>query len=120
MRYIASIRVLKQVYIVLTCHVKVKHLSPSGLVPLLTPLTGPLRDYQINDSLAILLHLAESHPELPFWPRDAKLRSIAQSAVAEMHAGFSKIRGFDSNFVAKYTGMFSCILQNSQAMLKVL
>lgn len=59
----------------------------------------------VNDSLAINEFLAESHPELPLWPKDRQLRAMARSAVAEMHSGFGEIRNtYHTNFVAKYTG----------------
>jgi hypothetical protein len=89
----------------LTLLEQVKTISPSGLVPLITPLTGPARGLQLNDSLGILLYLADIHPELAFFPRDAKLRAMCWSAVAEMHSGFSAVRNkFDSNYVGLYSG----------------
>ncbi|KAF2808310.1 putative glutathione S transferase [Mytilinidion resinicola] len=79
-------------------------LSPSGLVPVLVDnkYDPPLN---INDSLAILLHLAEEHPSLPFFPSDPYLRALARSATAEMHSGFVAMRNeFSANFIAKYEG----------------
>jgi len=58
----------------------------------------------IGDSLAICEFLAESHPELPLWPRDRRLRALARSAAAQMHSGFSLLRTFHTNFLARYTG----------------
>jgi glutathione S-transferase len=60
--------------------------SPSGLVPVLKD--GDLR---VWDSLAIAEYLAEKVPSL--WPADPALRAQARSAAAEMHAGFSSLRG---------------------------
>jgi glutathione S-transferase len=60
--------------------------SPSGLVPVLKD-----GDLTVWDSLAISEYLAEKAPSL--WPADARLRAQARSAAAEMHAGFSSLRG---------------------------
>ena len=61
--------------------------SPSGKVPALS--CGTLI---VFDSLAILEFLAERHPELGLWPRDADARALARSISAEMHAGFAALR----------------------------
>jgi glutathione S-transferase len=61
--------------------------SPSGKVPALR--CGNL---VVFDSLAILEFLAERHPELGLWPRDAEARALARSISAEMHAGFAALR----------------------------
>ena len=61
--------------------------SPSGKVPALKDGNGV-----IWDSLAILEHLAEKHPEKSFWPRDDNARSEARSVSAEMHSGFATLR----------------------------
>ena len=82
----------------------VKSISPTGFVPILKAASLPPEIY-INDSVAICEFLAESHPELFLWPKDRILRTLARSAVAEMHSGFSVMRNtYDTNFVAKYTG----------------
>jgi glutathione S-transferase len=60
--------------------------SPSGKVPALLVGGGRV----VWDSLAILEHLAESHPAL--WPRAAAARALARSVSAEMHAGFQALR----------------------------
>ncbi|KAH6840867.1 hypothetical protein B0I37DRAFT_449044 [Chaetomium sp. MPI-CAGE-AT-0009] len=44
------------------------------------------------ESLAIVEHLAESHPDKPVYPAAPAARAWARSAVAEMHAGFGAIR----------------------------
>jgi glutathione S-transferase len=44
------------------------------------------------DSLAIIELLAERHPNLPIWPKDADARAIARSVAAEMHSGFADLR----------------------------
>ena len=60
--------------------------SPNGQVPCLYD-----GDTVVWDSLAIVEYLAERHPGI--WPADAKARAWARSAAAEMHTGFSALRG---------------------------
>jgi glutathione S-transferase len=60
--------------------------SPSGLVPALKD-----GDLTIWDSLAICEYLAEKFPGL--WPSDPAARAQARAAAAEMHSGFSSLRG---------------------------
>jgi glutathione S-transferase len=60
--------------------------SPSGKVPALLVGGGRV----VWDTLAIIEHLAESHPAL--WPRAAAARALARSVSAEMHAGFQALR----------------------------
>lgn len=74
----------------------------------------------INDSLSICEFLAESHPSLPLWPKDRYSRALARSAVAEMHSGFSELRTYDTNFVAKYTGMIPSTAQSLKDIKRVL
>lgn len=62
--------------------------SPSGLVPALKD-----GDLTVWDSLAICEHLAERFPEAGLWPADPQARALARAAAAEMHAGFSSLRG---------------------------
>jgi len=63
---------------------EIRRYSPTGKVPCLV--SGAMR---IWDSLAILEHLAESHP---LWPEAADARAHARSISAEMHAGFPALR----------------------------
>ncbi|KAJ5133330.1 glutathione S transferase [Penicillium atrosanguineum] len=80
----------------------VKTVSPTGFVPFLQCRSI---GSTIGDSLAICEFLAESHPELPLWPRDRQLRALARSAAAQMHSGFSTLRNlYSTNFLARYTG----------------
>lgn len=65
-------------------------ISPSGKVPVLIDQT--LSHQPIWDSLAIIEHLAESHPELQMWPKDPAARAFARSASAEVHSSFSDLR----------------------------
>jgi len=60
--------------------------SPSGLVPALKD-----GDLTVWDSLAICEYVAEKQPGL--WPPDAAARAQARAAAAEMHSGFSSLRG---------------------------
>ncbi len=59
--------------------------SPTGQVPAL--IDG---DRTVWDSLGITLYLADRHEGV--WPVDEDARAFAQSAVAEMHNGFSALR----------------------------
>jgi len=60
--------------------------SPSGLVPVLK-----VDGLVIWDSLAICEYVAEKAPGL--WPKDPAARALARAAAAEMHSGFSSLRG---------------------------
>ena len=60
----------------------------SGKVPAL--LDG---DVTIWDSLAIIEYAAERFPEAHLWPADRASRAHARSISAEMHSGFSALRG---------------------------
>ncbi|MBK7613051.1 MAG: glutathione S-transferase family protein [Burkholderiales bacterium] len=62
-------------------------LSPTGKVPLLVD-----GDLVVWDTLAIAEYLAETHPELPLWPRDQAQRARARSLCAEMHSSFGALR----------------------------
>jgi glutathione S-transferase len=63
--------------------------SPTAMVPCLED--GDLR---IWESLAIIEHVADEHPEV--WPADKAAKAFARSAAAEMHAGFSVLRNICS------------------------
>jgi glutathione S-transferase len=83
--------------------------SSAGLVPILivTPVSERSSEppLTISDSLSIAEYLAETHPSLPLWPKDAYLRALARSAVAEMHAGFQEVRNtYGCNFIGQYSG----------------
>lgn len=66
---------------------KFREFSPTGKVPVLVH--GDLR---IWESMAILEYLADTFPDLGFWPSDATARAHARSISAEMHAGFTALR----------------------------
>ncbi len=60
--------------------------SPSALVPALVD-----GDVTVWDSLAIAEYAAEAFPRV--WPEAKPARAWARSAAAEMHSGFSTLRG---------------------------
>jgi glutathione S-transferase len=63
-----------------------RKISPSGKVPCL--IDG---DTEVWDSLAIAEYLAERHAAV--WPVRVGARAWARSAAAEMHSGFTELRG---------------------------
>ncbi|WP_306556428.1 glutathione S-transferase family protein [Acidovorax sp.] len=67
-------------------------LSPTGKVPVLVD-----SDLVVWDTLAIAEYVAEyaaeTHPDKNLWPTDAKARARARSVCAEMHSGFTALRG---------------------------
>ena len=62
--------------------------SPTGKVPVLVD-----GDLVVWDTLAIAEYVAETHLGKNLWPADAKARARARSICAEMHSGFSALRG---------------------------
>ncbi|MGH7153660.1 MAG: glutathione S-transferase [Acetobacteraceae bacterium] len=64
----------------------IAHVSPNGLVPYLEH-----DGARAWESLSILEYCAEQAPAL--WPRDRAARAHARSIAAEMHAGFTGLRG---------------------------
>jgi glutathione S-transferase len=62
--------------------------APSGKVPVLKH--GPVT---VWESLTICEYLAELFPQAGLWPEDSAARALARSLSAEMHSGFTKIRG---------------------------
>lgn len=67
---------------------KIAEFSAGGRVPVL--LAG---DMTIWDSLAICEYLAEQFQEKHLWPQDVAARAMARSICAEMHSGFTGLRG---------------------------
>jgi glutathione S-transferase len=63
-------------------------LSPAGRVPVLVD-----EGYAVWDTLAIAEYLAEKYPARRLWPESPLARARARSLCAEMHAGFSALRG---------------------------
>ena len=66
----------------------VNALTPTGKVPVLVD--GALA---VWDTLAMAEYVAEQYPTPSLWPRDPAARARARSLCAEMHAGFSALRG---------------------------
>jgi glutathione S-transferase len=64
---------------------RIRRHSPGGRVPVLVD-----GDVTIWDSLAIIEHLAEAHPQL--WPSEPVARGMARAVAAEMHSGFQALR----------------------------
>ena len=62
--------------------------SPRGQVPVLVD-----GDLVVTDTLAIAEYLAESFPNNNLWPADKIARAKARMACAEMHSGFTALRG---------------------------
>jgi glutathione S-transferase len=62
--------------------------APSGLAPVLKD-----GDLAIWDSLAICEYLAERFPAAGLWPADPAARAQARAAAAQMHSGFTALRG---------------------------
>jgi glutathione S-transferase len=67
---------------------RVAEVSPAGQVPVL--LDGELA---VWDTLAIAEYLAERFPQHRLWPAHPAHRARARSICAEMHGGFSALRG---------------------------
>ena len=65
-----------------------KDQTPTGKVPVLVE-----GDLAVWDTLAIAEYVAEQYPDKQLWPRDKASRARARSVCAEMHAGFTALRG---------------------------
>ena len=63
-------------------------LSPTAKVPLLVD--GHLA---VWDTLAIAEYVAEQYPDKHLWPTERTARATARSICAEMHSGFTALRG---------------------------
>ncbi len=66
---------------------KIREFSSAGKVPVLQH-----GEITVWDSLAILDYLADTFPELTWWPADPHARACARAVSAEMHAGFGNVR----------------------------
>ena len=66
----------------------IQKISPVGKVPVLVD--GSLT---VWDTLAIAEYAAESFPDKQLWPTDKTQRARARSICAEMHSGFTNLRG---------------------------
>jgi glutathione S-transferase len=67
---------------------QLRPISPSGRVPVLVD-----GDVRVWESLAIFEYLAERHPKKRIWPKKTAARAQARALCAEMHAGFTAVRG---------------------------
>ncbi len=67
-------------------------INPVGKVPVLVD-DGYPNDLTIADTLAISEYLAEKFPQKNLWPQVTQARARARSVCAEMHAGFTGLRG---------------------------
>lgn len=63
-----------------------RRFSPNGMVPLLVD-----GERTVWDSLAIALYLGDRHEGV--WPKEEEPKAWAQCVAAEMHGGFSALRG---------------------------
>ncbi|WP_413872316.1 glutathione S-transferase N-terminal domain-containing protein [Albidovulum sp.] len=62
---------------------------PARLVPAMRTPEGEV----VGDTLAIAETLAERHPGAGLWPEDPAARAMARWMAAEMHSGFTALRG---------------------------
>jgi glutathione S-transferase len=89
-------------------------ISPAGKVPVL--LDGELI---VWDSLAIAEYVAEKFPGKKLWPADAAARARARSVCAEMHSGFTGVRGnFPMNIEASLPQLGAIKMRDSEAVRK--
>jgi glutathione S-transferase len=58
----------------------------------------------VPETIAIAEELASRHPEAGLWPEGPKARAVARVLAAEMHAGFTALRGYcPMNLRVSYT-----------------
>jgi glutathione S-transferase len=67
---------------------EINGVTPVGKVPVLQD-----GDLAVWDTLAIAEYVAEKFPDKQLWPADVKARARARSICAEMHSGFTALRG---------------------------
>lgn len=72
-----------------TMHDDLAPLAPARLVPVMRDADGVV----VGDTLAMAETLADRHPDAGLWPTDAAARAFARWIVAEMHSGFTDLRG---------------------------
>jgi len=66
----------------------IARVTPTGRVPVLVE-----EGFVVWDTLAIAEYLADRFPDQALWPRERLQRARARSLCAEMHSGFSALRG---------------------------
>lgn len=82
-----------------------RRIAPGRQVPTLEWRREDGQSQMIWDSLAIAEFLAERHPEAGHWPADPAARALARCLTAEMHSGFSALRGhMPMNIGVSYPG----------------
>jgi glutathione S-transferase len=64
-------------------------LAPARYVPVMRCPDGTV----VGDTLAMAETLAEQNPDAGLWPADPAARALARWLVAEMHSGFTALRG---------------------------
>lgn len=62
--------------------------APARLVPAMKTPAGDV----VFDTLAMAETLAETHPDIAYWPKNPAARAFARSITAEMHSGFGALR----------------------------
>jgi glutathione S-transferase len=86
--------------------------TPAGRVPVLVD-----DGFVVWDTFAIAEYLAEKFPKPPLWPQDAKARARARSVCAEMHSGFSALRGhFPMNIEASLPQVGALAMRDQPAV----
>jgi len=68
-------------------------MAPSQLVPALAISDGVRAPVVVWDTLAIAETVHDHHPQAGLWPKGAAARPTARSLAAEMHSGFTALRG---------------------------
>ena len=68
-------------------------IAPGRLVPALSVGDGVRPPVVVWDTIAIAETVHEYHPQAGLWPKGAIARPTARSLVAEMHSGFTALRG---------------------------
>ncbi len=63
--------------------------APARSVPVMRLPEGQV----VMDTIAIAETLHERHPDAGLWPKDASARAFARALTAEMHSGFTALRG---------------------------
>jgi glutathione S-transferase len=66
----------------------INKITPTGKVPVLVD-----NGLVVWDTLAIAEYVAEKFPDKKLWPQNAHQRARARSICAEMHSGFTALRG---------------------------
>jgi glutathione S-transferase len=93
-------------------HRELARYTPAAKVPVLL-----IDGFAVWDTLAIAEALADRHPELPLWPREALQRARARSLCAEMHAGFSALRSHcPMNIEAALPEVGQCVLAEHEGV----